>query len=65
MSILKYKELCQRIAKAEKFMDGPATLDEKDKWMPEFMGLIRKQCEIAEHLGLTEEECREHMESVR
>lgn len=65
MSVLKYRELCQRIAKAEKFMDSQASANEKDKWFPELMDLINEQCVIARQLGLTKEECREHMESVR
>jgi hypothetical protein len=61
----KYIDLCRRLVKAEMYMDGPALVEEKEKWVPTFRELLKEMCDIAESEGLTEDECTKFYEYVR
>jgi 3-deoxy-D-arabino-heptulosonate 7-phosphate (DAHP) synthase class II len=51
----QYKAVADRIKKAKAFMDGPGSINEKEFYVPQFQKLIHKYCELAEQLGLTED----------
>jgi hypothetical protein len=51
----RYKIVVDRIKKAKAFMDGPGSIDEKEFYIPQFQKLIHEYCELAEQLGLTED----------
>lgn len=61
----KYIDLCRRLVNAEAYMDGEATVDEKEKWVPTFRELLKEMCDIAKSEGLTEDECAKFYEYVR
>lgn len=51
----QYKAVVDRIKKAKAFMDGPASNEEKEFYVPQFQKLIHEFVKLAEQLGLTED----------
>ena len=65
MSVLKgdqaelkqeYNALLARFNKASAYLDGPASIEEKERWIPELQKIIARLNELVNQLGLTEEE---------
>jgi hypothetical protein len=42
----EYNKVLARVIKAEKYLDGDAPDEEKEKWIPEFMKLLARLREL-------------------
>ena len=49
----QYNESLIRLKKAEAFMDGPAPIEEKEKWQPEFQSIIEKRENLYDYIKQT------------